>query len=199
VRKVLDNGGRASTKPNADGSETVYELNINYLDALANGDELSQPAVVAAKGLAAHSILCSVVGVPAIYYHSLFGSSSDHAGMEASGINRRINREVLDAEQLAHELASHERRSTVFNGIKNMLSVRGRHPAFSPYGPHQVERLDPRVFAVRRGMGTEDEILCISNVTDELVDLPTVSGVDILTGQSHQGLALPAYGYAWIR
>lgn len=199
VQKVLDNGGRASMKPNADGSETVYELNINYLDALANGDELSQPAVVAAKGLAAHSILCSVVGVPAIYYHSLFGSSSDRAGMAASRINRRINREVLNAEQLVHELASQERRSTVFNGIKNMLSVRSRHRAFSPYGPQQVERLDPRVFAVRRGMGTEDDILCISNVTDELVNLPTVSGVDILTDQSHQGLALPAYGYAWIR
>ena len=73
VQKVLDNGGRASVKPNSDGSQTVYELNINYLDALANGDELNQPPVVAAKGLAAHSILCSVIGVPAIYYHSLFG------------------------------------------------------------------------------------------------------------------------------
>jgi len=199
VRKVLDNGGRASMKPNADGSETVYELNINYLDALANGDELSQPAVVAAKGLAAHSILCSVVGVPAIYYHSFFGSSSDRAGMEASGINRRINREVLSAESLVHELAADERRSTVFTGIKNMLTVRAQHPAFSPYGPQQVERLDPRVFAVRRGMGTDDDILCIANVTDELVDLPTVSGVDVLTDRSHQGLTLPAYGYAWIR
>jgi glycosidase len=199
VQKVLDNGGRASMKPNADGSETVYELNINYLDALANGDELSQPAVMAAKSLAAHSILCSVVGVPAIYYHSLFGSSGDRAGMEASGINRRINREVLNAEQLVHELATDERRSTVFKGIKKMLTVRGRHRAFSPYGPQRVERLDPRVFAVRRGVGTAAGILCITNVTAELVDLPTVSGVDVLTDQTHQGLSLPGYGYAWIR
>lgn len=199
VQKVLDNGGRTSMKRNADGSETVYELNINYLDALANGDELGQPAVVAAKGLAAHSILCSVAGVPAIYYHSLFGSSSDRAGMEASGINRRINREVLNAEQLVHELATDERRSIVFSGIKHMLTVRSRHPGFSPYEPQRVERLDPRVFALRRGMGTEDDILCITNVTDELVALPSVSGVDILTDQTHQELALPAYGYSWIR
>ncbi|MHB1473627.1 MAG: alpha-amylase family glycosyl hydrolase [Dermatophilaceae bacterium] len=199
VQKVLDNGGRASMKPNADGSETVYELNINYLDALANGDELSQPAVVAAKGLAAHSILCSVVGVPAIYYHSLFGSSGDRMGMEASGINRHINREVLNAERLVHELATDERRSTVFNGIKHMLTVRSQHRAFSPYGPQQVQRLDPRVFAVRRGMGTEDDILCIANVAGQQIELPTVSGVDVLTGHTHQGLTLPAYGYAWIR
>jgi len=199
VQKVLDNGGRASMKPNPDGSQTVYELNINYLDALANGDELNQPAVVAAEGLAAHSILCSVVGIPAIYYHSLFGSSLDRAGMEASGINRRINREVLNAEQLIHELGTDERRSTVFNGIKHMLTVRSQHQAFSPYGPQHVERLDTRVFALRRGMGTDDEILCIANVTDQQVELPTVSGVDVLTDQTHQGLTLPAYGYAWIR
>jgi len=48
-------------------------------------------------------------------------------------------------------------------------------------------------------MGTDDEILCIANVTDQQVELPTVSGVDVLTDQTHQGLTLPAYGYAWIR
>jgi sucrose phosphorylase len=199
VQKVLDNGGRASMKPNPDGSQTVYELNINYLDALANGDELNQPAVVAAKGLAAHSILCSVVGVPAIYYHSLFGSSNDLTGMEASGINRRINREVLNAEELLRELANDERRSTMLNGIKHMLAVRSQHQAFSPYGPQLVERLDTRVFAVRRAMGTHDEILCVANVTSHDVELPTVSGVDVLTSRTHRGLTLPAYGYAWIQ
>lgn len=199
VQKVLDNGGRVSMKPNPDGSLAVYELNINYLDALADGDELSQPAVVAAKGLAAHSILCSVIGVPAIYYHSLFGSSNDRTGMEASEINRRINREVLNLEDLVHQLATDERRSTIFNGIKHMLTIRSQHQAFSPYVAQRVERLDTRVFAVRRATGTGDEVLCIANVTDQQVELPTISGVDILTGQAHRGLSLPAYGYAWIQ
>jgi glycosidase len=199
VQKVLDNGGRVSIKPNPDGSQTVYELNINYLDALAASHELNQPAVVAAKGLAAHSILCSVVGIPAIYYHSLFGSSNDRVGLEATGINRRINRETLDAEHLVHELATDERRSIVFDGIRHMLTVRGQHQAFSPYGPQSVERIDARVFVVRRAPGTDDEVLCIANVTDQQVELPTISGVDILTGRVYQGLALPAYGYAWIQ
>ena len=37
-------------------------------------------AVVAAKTLAAHSILLAFLGVPAIYYHSLVGSPSHHEG-----------------------------------------------------------------------------------------------------------------------
>lgn len=199
VGKVLANGGRVSMKSNPDGTQSVYELNINYLDALANGPELTQPATVAAKGLAAHAILCSLVGVPAIYYHSLFGSSIDTVGMTESGINRRINREVLDADRLVAELETDLKRRTVFTGIRHMLTVRGQHPAFSPYGPQQVEHLDNRVFAVRRGTGTDDEILCLANVTNQQIELPTVRGVDVLTGQSHQGLTLGAYGYAWVR
>ncbi|HZL06978.1 MAG TPA: alpha-amylase family glycosyl hydrolase, partial [Coriobacteriia bacterium] len=114
--RVIANGGRASMKSNPDGTQSVYELNINYLDALVTTEELSSPEVVAAKGLAAHSILCSMMGVPAIYYHSLYGSGSDIPGMEASGINRRINREVLDADVLTAELVSDTRRRLVFEG-----------------------------------------------------------------------------------
>lgn len=199
VAKVIANGGRASMKSNPDGSQAVYELNINYLDALANGDELADPAVVAAKALAAHAILCSVIGVPAIYYHSLFGSTSDLAGMESSGMNRRINREILDADRLVAELTTDPRRRVVFPGIKHLLSIRAEHPAFSPYGPQRVETLDPRVFALRRGVGTDDEVLCLVNVSAEEVALPGVSGVDLLTGSMVAGLVLAPYGYAWMQ
>lgn len=198
VDRVLQNGGRASMKSNPDGTESVYELNINYLDALASHAELDQPEVVAAKGLAAHSLMFSMIGVPAIYFHSFFGSASDQAGMESSGINRRINREVLDADNLAAELGTDVRRRTMFEGIKHLLSVRAEHPAFSPYRPQEVEWLDSRVFALRRGMGTEDELLCVTNVSDQEVSLPEVSGTDVLTGQTHDRLTLPPYGYAWM-
>jgi len=198
AQRVLDNGGRASMKTNPDGSESVYELNIDYQDALATKAELSDPEKVAAKGLAAHSMMFSMIGVPAVYIHSLFGSSSDYAGMEASGINRRINRAVLDADALGEELATNVRRRLMRDGISHLLAVRGRHPAFSPYQPAKVERLDPRVFALRRGTGTADDVLCLANVSDETVELPQVSGVDVLTNQKHAPVTLPPYGYAWI-
>lgn len=199
VQRVLDNGGAASMKSNPDGTESVYELNINYLDALASPDEFGEDTLVASKGLAAHAIMCSMIGVPAIYYHSLFGSASDVEGMRSSGINRRINREVLDAASLVAELDSSARRRLVFEGIKNLLKVRAEHPAFSPFQPQQVERLDQRVFGLRRGMGTEDEVLCLVNVTDREIALPTVSGTDLLSGTAHDGLVLPGYGYVWLQ
>ena len=199
VDRTLAHGGRVSMAARPGGERSVYELNISYLDALATPDELADDSLVAAKAIAAHSILLAVVGVPAIYYHSLFGSRSDVAGMESAGINRRINREVLDADRLVHELAHDARRRAVFGGISKLLEVRGRHPGFSPYGAQQVEDHDPRVFVVRRAAGTADEVVCAANVTDVPVTLPDLTGVDVLTGQDARPLTLPAYGYAWLR
>ncbi|XHB95159.1 hypothetical protein AAFF39_08220 [Lactococcus garvieae] len=36
VEKVIENGGEISYKENTDGSRSVYELNINYSEALRN-------------------------------------------------------------------------------------------------------------------------------------------------------------------
>ena len=133
---------------------TVYELNLGYLDALCTVEEARDPEVVAAKALAAHSILFAFLGVPAVYYHSLVGSPPDLEGMVSSRINRRINRAVLDADRLADELREDPRRRAVFDGLRHLLDVRRRHEAFSPFGTQRVELLDDRVFAVRRGEGT---------------------------------------------
>src|SRR3712207_6248605 len=102
VDRVLEHGGRVGLSVGPDGAEKVYELNLTYLDALCTTVEAADPAVLVAKGLAAHSILLAVVGVPAIYVHSLLGTPPDLAGMQESGISRRVNRPALDARSEEH-------------------------------------------------------------------------------------------------
>ena len=199
VDRTIAHGGRVSMAAAAPGRETVYELNLNFLDALAAPEEVDSDEIVVAKALAAHSILFSVVGVPAVYYHSLFGSRADHEGMHGTGINRRINRAVLDADQLLAELAENPRRRAIFDGMAAMLRSRRSQPAFTPYGDQQVEDLDDRVFAVRRAAGTPDELLSITNVTGEPVTLQDVSGHDVITGKEHSSLHLDPWGYVWLR
>ena len=152
-----------------------------------------------AKALAAHSILFSFVGVPAVYYHSLFGSGPDHAGMDDSGIKRRINREVLDADALVGQLSTDERRRSVFTGLLRLMQARREQPALTPYGAQHVEDLDPRVFAVRRGHGTPHELVCLANVTADRVLLDDVRGTDVLSGDRVAPLELGPYGFAWVR
>jgi glycosidase len=198
VERTRSHGGRVSWASRPDGSRSVYELNLGYLDALCTVEEAGDPGTLAAKALAAHSILFAFLGVPAVYYHSLVGSPPDLEGMVSSRINRRINRAVLDADRLTAELRDDPRRRAVFDGMRHLLDVRRQHEAFSPFGTQRVEELDDRVFAVRRGEDSPDELLCVTNVSGEEVAL-TVRGQDVLTGRRVDPLVLGAWGYAWIR
>lgn len=186
-----------ATRP--DGSESVYELNTNYLDALVDPADPDPDAAAVTHGLAAHAILLSMVGVPAIYYHSLLGSGQDRAGMEASGIPRRINRETLDADRLAAELRTSARRSGMLEGLRHLLAVRRTLPGFSPFAAQEVEQLDERALVLRRAAGTPDEVVAAVNVSGEPVHLPALGGTDVLTGTRHDdGLRLAPHGYAWL-
>jgi hypothetical protein len=199
VERTHSHGGRVSYAIRPDGSRTVYELNLSYLDALCTVPEAADPTVLAAKALAAHSILLTFLGVPAIYYHSLVGSPPDLDGMVSSRINRRINRAVLDADRLTDDLRADPRRRAVFAGLLHLLDVRRQHPAFDPFGTQRVERLDHRVFAVRRGEGSTDELRCVTNVTGDDVPLPGVAGTDVLTGRHTRSLVLGPWSTAWVR
>jgi glycosidase len=199
VERVRARGGRVSTAKRADGSEDVYELNTNYLDALIDPDQPDADTAAVVRGLAAHAILLSLVGVPAIYYHSLLGSGQDREGMEASDIARRINREVLDADLLSAEIESSPRRRGMLEGLRHLLSVRRGLPGFSPFAEQAVEEHDERVLVVRRAAGTADEVVAVVNVSGDSVDVPALSGIDVLTGTRHDdGVRLPPHGYAWL-
>ncbi len=199
VERTLARGGRVSMATRPDGSESVYELNTNYLDALVDPADPDPDAAAVTHGLAAHAILLSMVGVPAIYYHSLLGSGQDRAGMEASGIPRRINRETLDADRLAAELRTSARRSGMLEGLRHLLAVRRTLPGFSPFAAQEVEQLDERALVLRRAAGTPDEVVAAVNVSGEPVHLPALGGTDVLTGTRHDdGLRLAPHGYAWL-
>ena len=198
VQRTYSHDGEVSWVTRLDGPRTVYELNLSYLDALCTRSEARNPDIVVAKALAAHSILFTVLGVPAVYLHSLVGSPSDLEGMTTSRIKRRINRTVLDADRLDAELRNDPRRRGVLTGLGHMLDVRRRHEAFSPFGTQRVERLDDRVFAVRRGEGTPGELLCVTNVTGAEVRL-AVRGTDVLTGAFVDSLVLRPWSFAWMR
>lgn len=196
--RVVARGGRASYASEPDGSQSVYELNVSYLDALVAPEHAGDASHEVARALAAHAILMSVIGVPAIYYHSLFGSSHDIAGMESSGIARRINRQRLDADALVAELETSPRRAGTFGGLTHMLRVRAAQPAFDPFSPQQVLDLGPQVFAVRRGEG-RDSVVAVINVSGRPARVEGVHGRDLLTGTDHApGFTLPAEGVVWL-
>ncbi|EAE7807558.1 alpha-amylase [Listeria monocytogenes] len=200
VQKAVQNGGQVSYKDNADSTQSVYELNINYGEALQNLDEDTTEELVTKKIIAAHSILLTLQGVPAIYYHSLLGSKNDLVGYEESGINRRINREKLEKNQLVHELKTDTYRKTIFTSLKKLVQIRRNHTAFSPFATQEILDLGPDVFAIKR----ESEGECIYgiiNVTSHDISKKVAfSGTNLLANQPVTSeLELTAYEVVWIK
>jgi len=64
VETTLAHGGVVSYKSNPDGTQSPYELNINYFDALSNplADEPQQVQVD--RFIASQSIMLCLAGVP---------------------------------------------------------------------------------------------------------------------------------------
>ncbi|GLC82260.1 alpha-amylase family glycosyl hydrolase [Lacrimispora brassicae] len=199
VREVLARGGQIGYRALADGSEVPYELNINYLDAVA-GDE-TNPERRVQKFLGSQCILLSVMGMPAIYYHSLLGSGNCYKEYEESGIKRRINREKLNADRLKEELADPDSvRSRVLSGYRKMLAVRKQEDAFSPNSPQKVLRLHDRVFSLLRGTAG-NQVLVLVNVSPEQVELRTgMDGTGLLSEKRmNQKITLEPYEYVWLK
>ncbi|NDV61320.1 hypothetical protein G0Q06_02515 [Puniceicoccales bacterium CK1056] len=164
--EVVKRGGRVSMKANSDGSQSPYELNISYMEALRVIDD---HALSLTRFLLSQAIVLAFKGVPALYIHSLLGSGNDYEGMEATGENRSINRKKWDADELDELLDDPDSpNALVFRKLAQWLAVRNQHPAFHPGSQMQVLDLDAGIFAFLRTSRTKAEkILCLFNMTSK--------------------------------
>jgi sucrose phosphorylase len=199
VRETLARGGEIGYRTLPDGSQTPYELNINYLDAVA-GDEKDDTARTQ-KFMASQCILLSMMGLPAVYYHSLFGSRGDRDGYVKSGIKRRINREKLDADKLLAELReTGSLRYMVASRYKELIRLRRELPAFHPNSPQAVLRPAPEIFALFRGEG-EGRVLVLVNVSGRRIKTEAgFSGQDVISGEvCGPSVEMKPWQYRWIK
>jgi sucrose phosphorylase len=217
VDRTLAHGGYVSYKANTDGTQSAYELNISYFDALSNPNSSESLELQVRRFLVSQAIMLSLAGVPGIYVHSLFGSRSHRAGVEQTGRYRSINREKFQRDQLEQDLAkSNSLRHQVFYAYLDLIRTRISHQAFHPNGPQQVLSIHPALFVLLRTSPERDEsLLCIHNVSGaeqpfsvNLTALPfSHSGQvrDLITGTTFPvdvsgelGLLVPPYQILWI-
>jgi len=215
VEKVLAHGGLISYKQNADGTQSPYEMNINYFDALSNPSLLQDvyPQMTnhetldlqADRFISAQAVMLSIIGVPGIYFHSLFGSRGWMEGVKITGHNRTINREKCKLDPLQRELAdSNSLRFKVFTKYSKLLMTRMNTPAFHPHGTQTVLDLHLSVFALERiSPGDTSRVLCLHNVSQGEASFSTDYGsaTDLFTGQTVQiaSVTLEPYQVKWLK
>lgn len=207
VEIVHRHGGRVSMRRNADGSESPYELNITYLEAVADSTSVSA-AEHSRRFLATQAIMLSMQGMPAIYFHSLVGSPNDQQGVEESGQNRRINRHKYQRSELEAKLADpHGLQRRVFDGYQTLLRIRVEQHAFHPNAKQQVIDLPGNgLLGFIRSAESGEQLAVIANLSDESrhVDakfLPPSLGYDELAQERvwpSEGISIRPFQVRWL-
>lgn len=215
VDRAQDHGGKVSYRTNPDGSKSVYEINITLYDAL-NDPRHPNPPLDVPRFLASQAIMLALIGVPGIYFPSLFGSRNCHECVQETGRARSINRQKFKRsalESLLLDLKEHQRQ--VFSGYKHLLKIRRSHPSFHPYGRQKILYLHDRIFSlVRYSPDQSESILCLANVTSDHHELTISLGknelgdsrrwIDLLNHQVHLAsdgrlkLTLEPYQVIWL-
>ena len=205
VHKTLAHSGLVSYKHNSDGTQSPYEMNISYFDALSDPQGSEPLELQIDRFMASQAVMLSLVGVPGIYFHSLFGSRGWYEGVKQTGRNRTINREKLDFESLQRELGDLQSlRGRVFVHYRELLHARSSSPAFHPHGRQKILDLHPSVFALERTSPDEQtKVLCLHNVSSNEIHFSThyESGTDLLTGQPLESstITLNPYQISWMK
>jgi sucrose phosphorylase len=199
---VKANGGQVSYKRNPDGSDSPYELNITYVDAILADSESTQ----AEKFLASQAIQYVLPGVPATYIHSLVGSRNWLEGVKQTGRARTVNREKLDVENLMSELKDPESfRARIFFSYIDMIKIRKKQQAFHPNAAFEILEIDPKVFAIKRYC-EEQTIYALTNISSKDLSV-SLSGndvaahmTDLITGEkiTTDSITLKPYQYMWL-
>jgi sucrose phosphorylase len=201
---VKKNGGQVSCKQNADGSESPYELNIAYVDAMWCNTGKPDP-YHAARFLASQAIMLCLPGVPAVYVHSLLGSRNWVEGVRKTGRARTINREKLNIRDVFAALDDDDSfRSRVFCPYMSLLAIRRSQPAFHPNALYEVLDIHEKVFVLKRS-GKGRTIFSITNVTEHPVRIALPDDdrqvmQDLINGQVMHAEEIPLgpYQYRWL-
>ncbi len=215
ANRIAGHGGFVSNKSNPDGTQSPYELNVNYFDALNAADLLVDSSMQVERFVTSHAILLAFQGIPAIYFHSMFGSRGWPEGVKQTQKYRSINREKLQRTKLEHDLAKRDSlRAQIFDKVSRLLEVRGREPCFSPHASQRVLDGPAGCFILlREGPSDGACVLCLHNVTNErqqaaldvagtaLAGAPRIR--DLITGKVLPGgdqitVELAAYESVWL-
>ena len=203
-------GGFVSMRSNPDGSDTPYEINITWFEAMCGTRRGPDPWQIA-RFLCSQAIMLSLQGIPALYIHTLTGTLNDVEGVERSGRLRSINRRRWQLDELALLLESPSTPThDVFHALHRLLVQRRQEPCFHPNAPQRVIETPPELLAIERGpLRNGRRLLALYNVTDGKFDLAHAGDalnqaltqhhwqpLDPLT--AHHEETLPPYAVRWL-
>ena len=170
LKRLKKNGSKFSYRKVQNKSKKVYEANITVFDALKKSDTDPNGKFFLERYIAAHAIMISFEGVPAIYFNSLFGKSNDEAKYVITGNNRDVNRYKWSYENITKKLKDKNSKQSIFyQNLGKLLEIKRKQKAFHPNAKRLNINLGSKIFCYERiSLDKKQTIICITNLSTKL-------------------------------
>ncbi len=167
IKRLKKNGSKFSFRKVQNKSKMIYESNITVFDSLKKSEYDKKGIFSLERYIAAHTIMISFDGIPAIYFNSLFGTSNDEAKFIITGNNRDVNRYKWNLDDIIKKLKNKKsKQSIIFNRLSNLLRIRRNQKAFHPNALRYSLKLSSKIFSLKRiSIDKKQTIICISNLS----------------------------------
>ena len=165
LKRLKKNGSKFSYRKVQNKSKKVYEANITVFDALKKSDTDPNGKFFLERYIAAHAIMISFEGIPAIYFNSLFGKSNDEAKYVITGNNRDVNRYKWSYENITKKLKDKNSKQSIFyQNLVKLLEIKRKQKAFHPNAKRLNINLGSKLFCFKRtSLDKKQTIISITN------------------------------------
>ncbi len=170
LKRLKKNGSKFSYRKVQNKSRKVYEANITVFDALKKSDTDPNGKFFLERYIAAHAVMISFEGIPAIYFNSLFGKSNDEAKYVITGNNRDVNRYKWSYENITKKLKDKNSKQSIFyQNLGKLLEIKRKQKAFHPNAKRLNIDLGSKIFCYKRiSLDKKQTIICITNLSTKL-------------------------------
>ncbi len=170
LKRLKKNGSKFSYRKVQNKSKKVYEANITVFDALKKSDTDPNGKFFLERYIAAHAVMISFEGIPAIYFNSLFGKSNDEAKYVITGNNRDVNRYKWSYENITKKLNNKNSKQSIFyQNLGKLLEIKRKQKAFHPNAKRLNIDLGSKIFCYKRiSLDKKQTIICITNLSTKL-------------------------------
>jgi len=169
LKRLKRNGSKFSYRKVQNKSKKIYEANITVFDALKKSDSDPNGNFFLERYVAAHAIMISFEGIPAIYFNSMFGKSNDEAKYVITGNNRDINRYKWNYKNIIKKLSDKTSKQSIFyQNIGKLLDIKRKQKAFHPNAKRLSINLGNKIFCFKRiSLDKKQTIISITNCSSE--------------------------------
>ena len=204
-------GGEATYRKKIDKTETVYELNITLVDAM-KGTFKGIDHMQSERVICSHAIMLSLEGIPAIYIHSILGTTNDYESLKLTNNKRSINRKSWQYEEIDKLLTDpNSQNYKIYKELIKLIEIRKNQSAFHPNATQFTFNLGKNFFGIwRQSLDKKQSIFCVTNVTDvfQYLDLSELNLIgsnewwDLISNEIiidlKATISLKAYQTVWI-